>query len=168
MNALLKTFTFFIITVLFFCCSPKSEETKRYLDATNSIKFELDQIDSTIYDTYMSTFLNLDHELYGDYTSKEFESFIKESKKTYDNLLYRIDTLESSVLFRNVQTSLRNLVVFQKEGLDTYYTKILSLSEIDKSIDDDYNMHFKKLEKKLFIAQIQLANEHGIEIVNSK
>lgn len=151
-------------TCVLLSCSSKRSETKKYLDSTNQIKSELDQIDSAIYHTYLTTFLRVGDSLYNKHNSTEFKQFINDADQKYSSYYAKIDSLQSEVSDLEVQQTLKNIVTYQKEGLSSYYTTILMQEKVDVRLDSIYNSKFKQLEKRLFIAQINLAKRNNINI----
>jgi len=168
MNTYTKSFFLFFNAVILISCSiSENKEVKYFLDASNSIKKELDLLDSAIYQKYMTIFLDLDHPLYGDYSSEEFNLFVSESTVKYNVLLSRVDSLSSSLIYKKSQKALKEIISFQKQGLITYYKEILIQKDIDTALDKRYNEDYQKLQNQFFISQIQLARQYDVHITNS-
>jgi len=153
--------------VLSCCNSPNYEKAALFLSKSNAIKRELDSLDRSTYTTYMSTFLDSEHSLYGNHSSNEYQSFISETTKSYNSLLEKLYLLQNHKSFIETKSALHALILFQKQGLKNYYTEILIQEKIDRTLDDKYNTEYDRLQSFFFYNQIQLANKYNVHITDS-
>ncbi len=152
---------------LFSCSTPNYNEVSTFLEKSNSIKRTLDSLDRTTYSTYMTTFLDSKSSLYGNKSSNEYLSFIANTTQCYNDILTQLDSLHNHKSFLDTKSTLRALIVFQKEGLQNYYTEILTQEKIDRTLDDRYNEDYQHLQRLFFFNQIQLANNYGVQVADS-
>ena len=155
-----------LFVIIFSACNSKKEKAHQYLTELNNIKKDVDLLDSSTYVSYMTTFLGSPNDsLYGKYDSPAFTRFIHDSDTKYEGLFVRLDTLPSYIEDTAAKNSLKSFIRYQQDGLESYYTKVLTLEKADTLLDTLYNARLRELEKAYFFEHYKLAKQYNINVI---
>lgn len=167
MKKLLLSFVVLLVAgSVFTACGPTQDDAIEYNDRLVRLYDQAHELDKELDKAFMDKFSSfIDN-------PENFEAFAEEYSEKYDKLIAEIDAVPDLEEHNQMKKELLALVKYMKNSLETYYRPILNdppgQDSKEEEIVKNYNQGYEEREKAFEKAQLALADEFYIELVEKK
>ncbi len=139
-----------------------------YNDALVEIQKNAYTVDEEMSSKFNEQFWSDDSELLGKFDSKEYKDFADKYKKEYEKLFAEAKAVKDFEKDNKLKKDLIKLLECLLDGVDSYYTKMMTLiadenctNDEIKEVEDKYIDNFNKLEEEFLESQKTFATNQN-------